>query len=132
MDTAQDNWLEVDIMPLVRIEIIKGHTDEYKKALSSAVHDALALTLGIPDWDCFQRLYEIESEYFDRSDEKTEKFCIIELTIFPGRSKEIKRKIIGEITRLLGERLGIIPSDIFIVINDPPLENWGLGGVQKG
>ena len=118
-------------MPLVKIEVIKGHTNEYKKTFLGAVHDALELALGIPDWDRFQRLYEIDSEYFELSNEKTDKFCIIELTIFPGRSKEIKGEIIKEVTRLLGEHLNIMPSDIFIIINDPPLENWGLGGVQK-
>lgn len=119
-------------MPLVRIDIVKGHTEEYKKMLLATVHDGLELALGIPDWDRFQRLFEIESDYFERNNEKTDKFCVIELTIFPGRSKEVKGKIIAEITRLLGERLHIMPPDIFIVINDPPLENWGLGGIQKG
>lgn len=119
-------------MPLVKIEIIKGHTDEYKKTFLDAVHDALEFSLGIPEWDRFQRLYEIENNYFERNNEKTEKFCIIELTIFPGRSREIKGNVIQNITNILGERLNIKPSDIFIVINDPPLENWGLGGVQKG
>jgi 4-oxalocrotonate tautomerase family enzyme len=125
-------FTEVTTMPLVKIEIIKGHTKEYKKIFLNAVHDALELALGIPDWDRFQRIYELESDCFERNSEKTENFCIIELTIFPGRSKEIKGAIIKEITRLLEERLGIAPSDIFIVINDPPLENWGIGGVQKG
>ena len=119
-------------MPLVRIEIIKGHTNEYKRTFLSAVHDALELALGVPEWDRFQRLYELERDYFECSNGKTEKFCMIELTIFPGRNKETKSRVIEEITRLLGERLDIAPPDIFIVINDPPLENWGIGGVQKG
>ena len=118
-------------MPLVRIDIIKGHTDEYKKIFLSAVHDGLESALGIPGWDRFQRLCEIEKDYFETSGEKTEKFCMIELTIFPGRSKEVKSAIFKEITRLLVERLNIAPPDIFIIINDPPFENWGLGGVQK-
>ena len=118
-------------MPLVKIEILKSHTGEYKKTFLGAVNDGLINALGITDRDNFQRMYEVENEYFCRSDEKTEKFCIIELSIFPGRSREIKGRIISEITRLLGERLDITPPDIFILINDPPFENWGLGGVQK-
>ncbi len=62
-------------MPLVRIDTIKGHTAEYKKTLLGAVHDALELALGIPDWDRFQRLCEIDSDYFERSDNNTENFC---------------------------------------------------------
>jgi phenylpyruvate tautomerase PptA (4-oxalocrotonate tautomerase family) len=119
-------------MPLVRIDIIKGHTDDYKKTFLSAVHDGLEAALGIPGWDRYQRLFEIENDYFERGDNYSENFCIIELTIFPGRSKEVKARILKEITRLLAERLSIAPSDIFIVINDPPLENWGFGGMQKG
>ena len=130
--TFEHTETEVITVPLVKIEIIKGHTNEYKQTLLSAVHDALESALGVPEWDRFQRLYELEGDCFERSGEKTDKFCIIELTVFPGRSSEIKGKVIGEITRLLGERLDIKPQDIFVIINDPPLENWGLGGVQKG
>ena len=119
-------------MPLVRIEIMKGHTTEYKKLFLNAVHDALGIALNIPEWGRFQRLYELENDNFECNNEKTENFCIIELTIFPGRGKEVKGRIIEEITGLLGERLAIMPADIFIIINDPPLENWGLGGIQKG
>ena len=118
-------------MPLVRIEIIKGQTKEYKKIFLETVHEALELALGIPSGDRYQRLYELESGDFERGPGKTEKFCIIELTIFPGRSKETKGKIIEEITRLLGQRLNIPPPDIFIVIHDPPFENWGFAGAQK-
>ena len=45
----------------------------------------------------------------------------------------IERFILIEIiTKKLGERLEIIPTDVFIIINEPPNENWGLGGKQKG
>lgn len=119
-------------MPLVRIEILKGHPKEYKKMLLQAVHEALEATLHIENWDRFQRLYELEEEYFERSESKTNQFTMIELTLFPGRTKEMKGAVIREITKLLGERLGIAPTDIFIVIQEPPLENWGMGGEQKG
>ena len=36
-----------------------------------------------------------------------------------------------KITGLLCEKLGIAATDVFIVMNDPPLENWGMGGNQK-
>jgi 4-oxalocrotonate tautomerase family enzyme len=117
-------------MPLVRIEIIKGHGVEYKKQFLQAVHDALINALSIPDDDRFQRLYELESSDFETNQEKTDRFCIIELTFFPGRSKEMKGNVIKEITRLLGQRLEIQASDIFITIIEPPLENWGIRGNQ--
>lgn len=80
-------------MPLVRVEIIKGKSAEYKKNLLDAVHTALVNAIQIEDWDRFQRLYEIEDEFFERSESKTDKFTMIEITMFPGRSKAQKAKI---------------------------------------
>lgn len=56
---------------------------------------------------------------------------IIELTIFPGRTREQKKNAIKKITGLLCEKLEIPATDVFIVMNEPPLENWGMGGKQK-
>ena len=117
-------------MPLVRIEIIKGQSQEYKKDLLQSVHDGLVNALSIPDDDRNQRLYELDECCYERSPGKTEKFTFIELTLFPGRSSEMKKKAISEITRLLEERLHISPLDVFIIINEPQLENWGLRGKQ--
>ena len=67
---------------------------------------------------------------FETSPLKTDQFGIIELTLFPGRSNDIKKKIIKRITETLGARLKIEPQDIFIIIHEPPLENWGMCGQQ--
>ena len=122
-------WEEV--MPLVKIEIIKGKSLEYKKSVLDAVHVALENAIQIENWDRFQRLYEIEDDLFERSESKTDKFTMIEITMFPGRTKEQKSKLYKEIVKELNERLGIEPTDIFIVINEPANENWGLAGIQR-
>ena len=92
------------------------------------MHEALVLSLGIPESDRIQRLYELDADCFEHN--KTDKITLIELTVFPGRSNEMKSAVIKEINRLLSERLNIQPSDILIIINEPPLENWGLRGKQ--
>lgn len=117
-------------MPLVKIEIVKGHTKDYKITLLQTVHEVLMKTLDIPEDDRFQRIYEIDSENFERDATKTDKFSMIELTLFPGRSKEVKRNVIKEITNSLEEHLNISPTDIFITINEPSLDNWGMRGEQ--
>ena len=115
-------------MPLVKVEILKGHTKEYKITLLQAIHDGLVNGLSVPDDDRNQRLYELDDYCFERSPNsgKTDKFTLIELTLFPGRSTEMKRNTVSEITQLLHDRLQISASDVFIIINEPPLENWGL------
>lgn len=119
-------------MPLIRVDIVKGKSPEYKKILLDCIHEGMMETLGIEDWDRFQRIIEIDKENFEIPSGKTENFTIIEITMFQGRSKEQKRALIEIISKKLGERLEIIPTDVFIIINEPPNENWGLGGKQKG
>ena len=54
-----------------------------------------------------------------------------DLMKLPGRTKEQKRAAIEGITEKLHEVLSIPKEDVFIIINEPPFENWGLGGNQK-
>ena len=119
-------------MPLVKVEMIKGKNREYKDTVLDIIHNGLIDALGIEDWDRFQRITEIDKEDFETPDDKTDDFMIIELTIFPGRDKEKKRKAIETITDNLSKELGIKKTDVFIILNEPPLENWGLGGRQMG
>ena len=119
-------------MPLVKVNMIKGKSLEYRKTVLDCIHVGLMESIGIEDWDRFQRIIEIPKEDFETAPEKTDDFMIIELTLFPGRTKEQKKKAIEVITSRLKDKLGIAPTDVFIVINEPPLENWGMGGVQKG
>ena len=119
-------------MPLVKIETIKGKSSEYKKSLLDTIHDALVKSLGIEEWDRFQRIIEYDKDNYEIPEGKTDDFMIIELTLFPGRSKTQKKAVIETITSDLNSNLGIARTDIFIVINEPPLENWGMAGKQLG
>ena len=49
------------------------------------------------------------------------------MIILPGRSKNAKKQLYENIVSKLAE-LKISPIDIIIVLNELPLENWGLSG----
>lgn len=117
-------------MPLVRVDMRKGKSPEYKKTVLDCIHEGLVEAIQIEDWDRFQRIVEIEPDDFEYPSFKTENFMIIELTIFLGRTAEQKASAIQKITEKLQQKLAINPTDIFIVIHEPPFENWGMGGQQ--
>lgn len=119
-------------MPVVNINMLRGQTPEYKKNVLDAVHSALIDSIGIEDWDRFQRITEFEPEDFDKPSFKSDNFMVIEISLFPGRTKEQKGALIEAIAERLNKSLSIDPSDVFVLINEPPLENWGIGGKQKG
>lgn len=115
-------------MPLVRIEMIKGKSLEYKRAVMDGVHRALVDAFAIPDGDRLQRLFELDRDAFDLSENKSDDFVLVELTVFKGRSAEAKKKLFRAIVDNLNASPGIRPSDVLIVIHEPPLENWGVAG----
>lgn len=115
-------------MPLVKVEIRKGKGFEYKKAILDGIHNALVEVLKTPEDDRIQRLYELDRENFEISSNKTKDFILVELTIFEGRSDETKKKLYAKIVDNLEKALGIVRTDVLIVINEPPLNNWGISG----
>lgn len=116
-------------MPLVRIEIYKGKEKAYKQAILEGVHKALVSAFRIPENDRNQRIFELEEENFERNTNKTDRFTIIEITAFRGRSPEAKRKLYREIFDNLHRDPGISETDILIYLNEPDLENWGIKGL---
>jgi len=114
-------------MPLTQISVKKGRTSNNKKALLDAVHSALVETLKIPEHDRNQRINEYEESDFEIPPGKSDAYVLVEVTMFPGRTFDAKRNLYQAIVRNLG-RLGIDPMDVFIVLNEPSMENWGIRG----
>lgn len=117
-------------MPLVKVEIRKGKSAEYKKAILDGVHKALVDAFKIPDSDRFQRICELSKEDFECPPDRTDAVTIIQITIFPGRSLEAKRKLYKKIVHNLGLNPGIDGHDITIILLEPPMNNWGVRGGQ--
>ena len=114
-------------MPHVRIEIVKGRTLDERQQLFQAVHDALTEAFQIPDDDRTQRIVEHERENFEIPPGSSNRFTLIEITAFPGRSANAKRNLYRTLVQRLGE-IAIDPTDVSVVILEPMLESWGVRG----
>ncbi|MBW1786628.1 MAG: tautomerase family protein [Deltaproteobacteria bacterium] len=114
-------------MPLAKISIMKGWRREDKQALHEAVHAAMVKALKIPEHDRNQRIDEYAPEDFIVPPGRTERYTLVEITLFAGRSLDAKKQLYGEIVKGLG-KLGVEPNDVFIVLYEPPMENWGIRG----
>jgi phenylpyruvate tautomerase PptA (4-oxalocrotonate tautomerase family) len=114
-------------MPLAKIEVRKSRPTAEVAALIEAVYQAQREALKVPEGDRQIRYIEYKAEHFAVPPGKTENYTLVKITLFPGRSLDAKRKLYQSIVRRFGE-IGIVPSDIFIVLNEPPLDNWGIRG----
>lgn len=59
---------------------------------------------------------------------------IVQVHLLEGRSKEIKQRLISEITAAVSRTLGNSPETIRVLLHDVQSENWGVGGlpISKG
>jgi phenylpyruvate tautomerase PptA (4-oxalocrotonate tautomerase family) len=116
-------------MPLVRLEVRQGRSAAEKQALLDAAHAALVEALRIPDHDRTQRIVEHAREDFELPPGSSDDFVLVEVTMFAGRSRQAKRLLYQALVRNLG-KLGIAPTDVFVVLHEPPMDNWGIRGGQ--
>jgi phenylpyruvate tautomerase PptA (4-oxalocrotonate tautomerase family) len=114
-------------MPLVRIETGRWMTPQTKRSVLDAVHEALVAAFKVPEHDRNQRVVQYGPEDFEASAGKGERFTIVTIDAFSGRSLDAKRALYQELASRLAA-VGIPPSDLIIVVNDVPLENWGIRG----
>jgi phenylpyruvate tautomerase PptA (4-oxalocrotonate tautomerase family) len=112
----------------VRITIRQGRPRAEKQAILDGVHAALVEAFAIPDRDRHQQLIELSADCMEIAPDRTPAFTLVELTVFQGRSLAAKRRLYAAIVRNLARSPGIDPSDVLIVVDEPPLENWGVGG----
>ncbi len=57
---------------------------------------------------------------------------VVEITMFEGRTKEMKKKLIEKVTESVVDALGVSPDQVWVVIREFPRENFGMAGVQQG
>jgi phenylpyruvate tautomerase PptA (4-oxalocrotonate tautomerase family) len=116
-------------MALARIEILEGRTRGEKEALMEAVRIALSEALQTPEDDPSVRLSEYPREQFSvpYPDRCSDRFTLVEVTMFAGRSMDAKRRLYETIVRRL-VALNVPALDVLIVLHEPPMENWAVNG----
>jgi 4-oxalocrotonate tautomerase family enzyme len=115
-------------MPLVKITLRTGTSHEYRAAILDGVHAALVEAFRIPDADRHQMVFELDADHFEIPANKTDKFVVIEIIAFLGRSYEAKKALYAAIVRNLEKAPGIPGNDVLIIIHEPPAGNWGVRG----
>ena len=116
-------------MPTAKIFALRKVMDPIKTKLSDAIHESVSEVLKFPQEKRLQRFFPMEEEDFRYgSVDRTEKYTVIEITMFEGRSVETIKTLINMIYQKVPEATGIPRSDIDILINELPRYAWGLQG----
>jgi phenylpyruvate tautomerase PptA (4-oxalocrotonate tautomerase family) len=103
-------------------------TPEQKAQAFDAVHAALVSAFKIPDHDRHQRIVEYADADFEIPPGKGERYLVVALDVFAGRSVDAKRALYKDVVDRLQTALGIARTDVLICLREIALENWGVRG----
>jgi 4-oxalocrotonate tautomerase len=119
-------------MPLVRVSLRRGKSDDYKKAIGDGVYQALRETFTVPDEDRFITISEHSESEFQFSKTymdiaRTDDLVILQITVSNTRSIEQKKALFARIVELLVQKPGLRKEDVFINLLEVAKENWSFG-----
>lgn len=116
-------------MPTALIEVRRRYSEAEETSIIDAVHGALVIAFRIPPRDRYVRLVAHEPHRFACSPRLTdpERFTLVSIDCFAGRSVEAKRVLYNEIVNGLSA-LGIPTDHVTITLRDIPTESWGIRG----
>lgn len=115
-------------MPVTTIEVRRRYTPDQESRIIDAVHAAMMEGLKIPDWDKTIRFISHEPHRFTADARKDERFTLISIDLFEGRSLQAKQRLYSAIVR------NLVPFDIpadhvKVLLREIPKENWGIRGM---
>jgi phenylpyruvate tautomerase PptA (4-oxalocrotonate tautomerase family) len=116
-------------MPLARIELARGRSEDERHAIGDAVHRALVETMAVPPLDRFQVIGGGNEVIYDPNYlgiRRTEDIVVIQVTLSAGRALEQKRALYRTIVANLAE-LGVRAEDVWINLVEVAKENWSFG-----
>jgi len=119
-------------MPLVRISLREGKTEEYRKALADGVHRALVEAIDAPVQDRFQIITEHPASglIYDPTYlglQRTDNIVMVQITLSTGRKPAQKRKLLRRMAEILAENPGVRPQDLMVNLVEVAWENWSFG-----
>ncbi|GEK58495.1 tautomerase family protein [Marinococcus halophilus] len=118
-------------MPLIRIDVIEGRTEEELQLLADAVHDAVVESFEVPENDRYQTInqhkpYEMYIEDTGLGFGRTNNIVVIQV-ISKTRTAEQKKRLYKNVAGHLQSRCHINSEDVMISITDNTEADWSFG-----
>ena len=116
-------------MPQAKVYGIREHLIPIRNELSEAINESIASAFKFPRERRLQRFFPMDREDFIYPPhERSERYTIVEISTFEGRSPETLRDLVRQIYRRVTAATGIEPRDLDVIITQQPKHAWGLMG----
>jgi phenylpyruvate tautomerase PptA (4-oxalocrotonate tautomerase family) len=116
-------------MSQVTVYGLSEHLTTRRDAISDAIHSCLVDAIKLPPEKRFHRFVRLDREDFIYPADRSERYTIVEISMFEGRDEGSKKALIRLLFERLRERCAIDPQDVEITIFETPRANWGIRGL---
>lgn len=115
-------------MGQIKIYGLKEHLSPIRNRVSDILHTCVVDAFKYPENKRAQRFFHMDPEDFFYPEGRSERYTIIEIALFEGRSITSKKHLYQLIFERFEKELNISPNDIEITLTETPLYNWGIRG----
>jgi 4-oxalocrotonate tautomerase len=128
-----NHHLRSGAMPFVRIDLIRGKSVEYRKAVGEIIYNAMLDLINVPKDDKFQIITEHAAEDLNIAQSYlgnlySQDIILIQITLSAGRTIETKKAFYKRIAEDLSTQLNLRQEDVVINLVEVAKENWSFGG----
>ncbi len=116
-------------MAQIKIYGLRVHLDAVKAKMSDVLHACVMEALQYPADKRAHRFFPLDVEDFYYPVGRSERYTIIEISMFEGRSDAAKRQLMRLIFEKFTAELGMSVQNVEITIFETPRQNWGIRGV---
>ncbi|CAA9461953.1 MAG: hypothetical protein AVDCRST_MAG25-987 [uncultured Rubrobacteraceae bacterium] len=115
-------------MSQIKIYGLREHLDPVKARLSDVIHSCVVDALSLPEDKRAHRFFGLDAEDFYYPAGRTERYTIVEISMFEGRSVEARKHLIRLLFERTQKEIGLDHADLEITITETPRHNWGFRG----
>lgn len=118
-------------MPLLRIDLVRGRSEEARRLLLDTIHEAVLEAFQVPSRDRYQLVTEHDATQMIIQDTgldipRTSDIVVIHV-VTRRRSRERKELFYRLVAEKLQQRCGIAPSDVMMTCVVNSNEDWSFG-----
>jgi len=115
-------------MGQVKIYGVREHLLPIRNKLSDVLHGCFVKAFKYPQDKRIHRFFYLDQEDFIYSRERSNRYTIVEISLFEGRTAEAKKNFYQLIFDQFEDELGISANDVEITLTETPLHNWCIRG----
>jgi hypothetical protein len=120
-----------NIMPLLRFDILEGHSESYIRNMLDGAHRAVLKAFAVPDRDRYQIVHEHQRSRMMIQDTGLgivrSDYVVVVTVVSRPRSDESKRVFYEELCGELMESCGITPDDVAVSFTINSDADWSFG-----